>query len=153
VGWYYVSLSTGNIGYPFLMRDNVIGRSGTGKTVTILLKMLGIQHAWKQSANTGPKPRQIFVTQSPVLVKNVKKYFLKLMSSIEVTADTIEEIHRTEQDIEQEAKTPEEEEEEGLISQQYSKRWGSDLPERFSELQDGHFPLFVTYDQVWVPSV
>ena len=112
----------------------------------MLMKMLGIQHAEAE-----PKPRQIFVTQSPVLAKKVKEYFLKLTSSIEVATHSNEGVHTTENDNEQETELSEEEGG-GLISHQYSKRWRSDLPERFSGLRDGHFPLFVTYDQVRVPS-
>lgn len=124
----------------------VIGRSGTGKTTTMLLKILGIQRAWEQCPDLGPKPRQVFVTQSPVLRKRVEQYFTKLMSSFDT-----EETHITENKPMQE--TEQEEQEDELIGQQYSERWKSGLSERFSDLLDEHFPLFITYDQVRVSPI
>lgn len=116
----------------------------------MLLKMLGIERAWDPDA--GPKPRQVFVTQSPVLAKKVKDYFTKLMSSFEVPAHSTQGIGRdiAEADVGQEAEGSEQED--GLIGQEYGKRWRSDLPEKFGELQDENFPLFITYGQVRVPS-
>jgi hypothetical protein len=113
----------------------------------MLLKMLGIQRSWEQrlERDRGPKPRQVFVTQSLPLAKKVREYFVKLTSSSEVT-------HPTEgiRNIGQEAEHSEGEDE--LIGQEYIKRWKSDLPEKFSELLDEHFPLFLTYNQVRLPS-
>ena len=74
---------------------------------------------------------------------------MKLMSSLEATVHSTEDIHLAEEDVEQEAEDSEHED--GLIGQEYSRRLMSDLPERFSGLLDEHFPLFVTFDQVWVP--
>ena len=101
----------------------------------MLLKMMGIQRAWARCPEMAPKPRQIFVTQSPVLARKVKEYFEKLVPSEDITEET--------EDSDQE---------DGLIGQGYSKRWMSDIPERFSELLDKHFPLFIAYDKVWMPS-
>lgn len=72
----------------------VLGRSGTGKTTTMLFKMLGIQRAWQlQSAGSGmPRPRQIFVTKSPVLADKVEEYFVKLMDSLSLAVCTLEEL-------------------------------------------------------------
>ena len=44
-----------------------------------------------------------------------------------------------EKDVEQASK---------LVNQDDNDKWRSDLPERFSELRDEHFPLFITYDLV-----
>ena len=120
----------------------VIGRSGTGKTTTMLFKMLSIQRTWQQYPDLGPKPRQVFVTQSRVLATKVKEYFGKLMSSLEAATYSPEELRTMERDDEQEIE---------FLDQDNNKQWGSDLPERFSALGDEHFPLFTTYDQVWLP--
>ena len=118
----------------------VIGRSGTGKTTTMLFKMLSIQRTWQQYPDLGLKPRQIFITQSRVLAMKVEEYFGKLMSSLEVAAYSPEELRMIEKDVEQEIE---------FIDQDDNKQWRPDLPEKFCELQDEHFPLFITYDRVW----
>ena len=120
----------------------VIGRSGTGKTTTMLFKMLGIQRIWQQYPDMGPRPRQIFITQSRVLASKVKDDFAQLMSSHEAAACSPRELRMRERDAEQEME---------LVDQDDNKQWRSDLPEKFSELQDEHFPLFITYDRVRIP--
>ena len=117
----------------------VIGRSGTGKTTTMLFKMLAIQLNWQRFPEMGPKPRQLFVTQSQDLAKKVGEYFAKLKAPFEVAAQ---------KETGQSAEPSEQENE--LIGQEYNKRWSSDVPEKFSELLDEHFPLFITYDKVWI---
>jgi len=117
----------------------VIGRSGTGKTTTMLFKMLAIQRTWQQHPDMGPKPRQVFITQSRVLAMKVEEYFVKLMSSLEAAEYSPEELRVLERDVEQEIE---------FVDQDDNKRWRSDLPEKFSELLDEHFPLFITYDRV-----
>ena len=117
----------------------VIGRSGTGKTTTMLFKMLGIQRIWEKYPDMGPKPRQIFITQSRVLALKVEEYFAKLMSSLEAAACSPEELRTRQKDADQDN---------DLMDQDDNQQWRSDLPERFSELLDEHFPLFITYDRV-----
>ncbi|KAG8843814.1 hypothetical protein FRB96_003722 [Tulasnella sp. 330] len=56
----------------------VLGRSGTGKTTTMLFKMLALERAAEQSRT---RIRQIFVTQSRVLAGRVEEYFKKLVLS------------------------------------------------------------------------
>jgi len=119
----------------------VIGRSGTGKTTTMLFKMLGIQRAWEKYPDMGPKPRQLFITQSGVLALKVEEYFVKLMSSLKAAACSPEESRAGQEGVEQGG---------DLTDQDENQQWRSDLPEKFSELLDGHFPLFITYSQVWV---
>ena len=128
----------------------VIGRSGTGKTTTMLLKMLGIQRAWKRDPSVGPKPRQVFVTQSHVLATKVEEYFEKLVSSLEADVNPGNGMRMAGRDNRRGTGRPERND--GLVGQQYISRWRSDLPKRFSELVDEHFPLFITYDQVRVSS-
>jgi len=121
----------------------VIGRSGTGKTTTMLFKMLAIQRTWQQDPDMGPKPRQVFITQSRVLASKVEEYFVKLTSSFEAAMYSPEELRVIEKDVEQEIE---------YVDQDDNRQWRSDLPERFSGLSDEHFPLFTTYDQVRVSS-
>ena len=117
----------------------VIGRSGTGKTTTMLFKMLSIQRTWEQHRDIGPKPRQVFITQSRVLASKVEDYFIKLMSAFEAAACSPEEPCMAEKNVEEDIE---------FIDQDDNEQWRSDLPERFSELSDEHFPLFITYDRV-----
>ena len=104
----------------------------------MLFKMLGMQRVWQQM---GSKPRQVFVTQSRVLATKVEEYFNKLMSSHEVAGCSPRELRARERDVEQEIE---------YVDQDDNRQWRSDLPERFSGLEDEHFPLFITYDRVWI---
>jgi len=113
----------------------VIGRSGTGKTTTMLFKMLSIQRTLRGH----PKPRQVFVTQSRVLATKVGEDFVELMSSLEAAGCSPEQLRMLEPDVKRDT---------GLVDQNDNKRWRSDLPECFSELRDEHFPMFITYDRV-----
>ena len=117
----------------------VIGRSGTGKTTTMLFKMLGIHRIWEKYPDMGKKPRQLFITQSKVLAGKVEEYFSKLLSSLDDAACSPEELRMRERDLEQET---------DFIDQDDNQQWRPDLPQNFSELQDEHFPLFITYDRV-----
>ena len=104
----------------------------------MIYKMLTVQRTWMQDP-VRPKPRQVFITQSRVLATKVEEYFTKWMSSPEAGAYSIEELHMIEDLVEQEV---------DMVNQEDNRRWRSDLPERFSELQVEHFPLFITYDRV-----
>lgn len=119
----------------------VIGRSGTGKTTTILFKMLGIERAWEQSPDMwdGERPRQIFVTKSRVLATKVEDYFSQLMLSLNAASHSPEELQTM-------GINPEKEME--FIDLDDIDQWRPDLPRKFSELADENFPLFITYDQV-----
>ena len=117
----------------------VIGRSGTGKTTTMLFKMLGVERTWKQYPDMGPKPRQVFVTQSRVLATKVEKYFTKLMGSLEAATYSREHLRTMEKVADQRTR---------LVDQDDNDDWRPDLPDKFSELSEEHFPLFITYDLV-----
>ena len=117
----------------------VIGGSSTGKTTTMLFKMLGIEHAWQQYPHIGQKPRQVFITGSRVRASKAEEGFAKLMSSLEALGYSSEEPRTMQKDVEQET---------DFMDLDDNQQWMSDLPERFSELLDDHFPLFITYDRV-----
>lgn len=105
----------------------------------MLFKMLAIHRTWQQYPDMGPKPRQVFITQSPVLADKVAKYFAKLILTYESTTYSQEELRKIEEDLEQEKE---------LVNQKDRTDWRPDLPESFWGLLDEHFPLFITYDRV-----
>ena len=107
----------------------------------MLFKMLGIERAYVMHKDSMPKPRQIFVTQSRVLAGKVEEYFSRLLDSL-ATAE------RTREELAQFVKSKRQENEEGLIDIDDDQTWRADLPSRFSQLQDEHFPLFLTFDRV-----
>ena len=106
----------------------------------MLFKMLGVERTWQQYPNMGPKPRQIFITQSRVLATKVEEYFTKLMGSLEVATYSREHLRAMGKGANRRAK---------LMDQDDDSHWRSDLPDKFSELSEDHFPLFITYDRVW----
>ena len=108
----------------------------------MLFKMLGIERAWvMHSSEDIPKPRQLFVTQSRVLAGKVEEYFLKLLDSLATASLTPREIAKL-------VKEKQSQNEDGLlIDLDDDTRWRNDLPERFSQLEDRHFPLFITFDK------
>ncbi|TDL28963.1 hypothetical protein BD410DRAFT_818373 [Rickenella mellea] len=119
----------------------VLGRSGTGKTTTMMFKMLGIEKLGQRHANSLSKPRQLFVTQSRVLAGRVEEYFQKLMESLQTSSKSPEEL------LELASKKSSKGKDE-LVDVDDDEEWRSDLPKRFNDLGDEHFPLFVTYDKL-----
>ncbi|KZW00571.1 hypothetical protein EXIGLDRAFT_145235 [Exidia glandulosa HHB12029] len=124
----------------------VIGRSGTGKTTTMLFKMLGRERAWRLQQDTMRKPRQLFVTQSRVLAGKVEDFFRKLYDSFEVSGWNAQELKN--HDPASAALKNAVARRHDLLDVDDDDNWGSNLPARFSELEDEHFPLFTTYDQL-----
>ncbi|KAG1841503.1 hypothetical protein F4604DRAFT_1961164 [Suillus subluteus] len=116
----------------------VLGRSGTGKTTTMLFKILGIQRAWELSATDMPKPRQIFVTKSRMLATKVEEYFTRLLESLAMAGYTLQEI----------AKLKAQSIEDDLIDLDDAPESQMNVPARYSQLEDKHFPLFVTFDRL-----
>ncbi|KAG8898993.1 hypothetical protein FRB99_007004 [Tulasnella sp. 403] len=116
----------------------VLGRSGTGKTTTMLFKVLALEI---QSQKSDVKIRQLFVTQSRTLAKKVAEYFHSLVDTIQdnKSGDTRTTwVSNTRplsiRDMDNES-TP--------ITE-------VDRPSRFSELRDVHFPLFLAFDELCV---
>ncbi|KAG2070627.1 hypothetical protein BDR04DRAFT_1099616 [Suillus decipiens] len=116
----------------------VLGRSGTGKTTTMLFKILGIQRAWEMSGVDMSKPRQIFVTKSRVLATKVEEYFTKLLESLALAGYTLQEL----------AKMKTQSVQEGLVDLDDLPESLMNIPTKYSELEDKHFPLFVTFDRL-----
>ncbi|KAF8323810.1 hypothetical protein DL93DRAFT_2222704 [Clavulina sp. PMI_390] len=113
----------------------VVGRSGTGKTTTMTFKMLGIELAIRQLPRLwdGPRPRQMFITQSRVLAQRVQDYYHQLFHAAQFVQSSDPLIVQLEGNLLQ----MDEEDDERV-----------DLPSKFSLLEDKHFPLFVTFDQL-----
>ncbi|CAE7089127.1 unnamed protein product [Rhizoctonia solani] len=110
----------------------VLGRSGTGKTTSILFKMIGIEKLFEQMDGV-KKPRQAFVTQSRVLAQRVQEYYQSLVTSSSEAANG--------------DSRADEQEEEVLADLDDEDAHAFGLPAKYSMLEDKHFPLFITYDQ------
>ncbi|GAB1522834.1 hypothetical protein RhiTH_005958 [Rhizoctonia solani] len=111
----------------------VLGRSGTGKTTSIVFKMIGIEKLFEQMGEMA-KPRQVFVTQSRVLAQRVQEYYQSLVSG---PSDTSNKSSKSDED-----------EEHVLADLDDEDVSAFGLPAKYSMLEDRHFPLFVTFDQL-----
>ncbi|KAI0770957.1 hypothetical protein BD413DRAFT_613484 [Trametes elegans] len=119
----------------------VLGRSGTGKTTTMLFKMLGIERSWENYRDMMPKPRQLFVTQSRVLAEKVEEYFTKLLESLATANQSPTELAKL-------AARKKVQRQQGLVDRDEEIYWRGDLPKRYGTLKDEHFPMFLTYDHI-----
>ncbi|KZT08925.1 uncharacterized protein LAESUDRAFT_566389 [Laetiporus sulphureus 93-53] len=117
----------------------VLGRSGTGKTTVILHKMLGIEQAWEHCRGALPRPRQLFVTKSRLLADNVENAFLRIYGSLS-DPDDFNEIDSIMGSRRHQSR--------GLVDRDEEAYRSGELPQRFSDLTDEHFPLFLSYSQL-----
>jgi hypothetical protein len=104
----------------------------------MLFKILGIQRGWEMNTLDMPKPRQIFVTKSRVLATKVEEYFKKLLESLALASYTLQEL----------AKLKAQSVQDGLVDLDDTPESQLNIPMRYSELEDKHFPLFITFDRV-----
>lgn len=106
----------------------------------MLFKMLGVERAYSMFSEDLAHPRQVFITQSRVLVGKVEEHFFKYLESLTTGSsghqNTLQRIRNRDVD------------DEFHINEDDNEEWRSDLPRRYSELEDGHFPLFITFDAV-----
>src|SRR3954451_20116718 len=119
---------------------------GTGKTTCIVFRQitsyLNIQLCKTPSLYDNDKSlrkRQIFITKSPRLCYEVRKYFYKLRKSAmlagkKMTMRQYYEYKRKKDDDDDDTKMFEEGDEEIIP-----------IPNSFRQLEDYHFPLFITY--------
>jgi hypothetical protein len=108
------------------------------KTTTMLFKMIGIERTAR--TDNERNIRQVFVTQSRVLAEKVQECFNDMMQSFAGNSQLSEESDsRANRRREIEKDLVELDEEDESLS---------NLPTRLSELEDAHFPLFVTFDKV-----
>lgn len=108
----------------------------------MLFKMLGIEQTWDDMAGSYsevmPRPRQLFVTQSRVLAEKVQEYFYKLYNSRAAARRPKSGLsgfnpRHTGQE---------------MFDLDEEEFWRDDLPQKFTQLEDKHFPLFLTFDRV-----
>jgi hypothetical protein len=112
----------------------------------MVFKMLGIENSWQQNRELRPnRPRQLFVTQSRMLADKVEEYFIKLLQSLVLAS-------KSEGGISDLLERQKIRDEAGLVDQDEAINWREDLPQRFSDLQDTHFPMFITFDKVQLSS-
>ena len=110
------------------------------KTTVIVFKIFGIERAWQNQGCVGPRPRQMFITKSRLLAEKVERDYVSLLYSLSTGPDAPyvrERIQRWNSRRKKVIFNPDDTE---------GKR--DDLPQRFSELRDSHFPLFLTLDTV-----
>lgn len=101
----------------------------------MVFKMLGIElnDRVAQRERATPKLRQLFLTQSHVLASRVSEYYQQLIQAV----DSTNSISPKSTDAD-----------EGLLVLEENNDERADLPAKFSDLEDKHFPLFVTFDQI-----
>ncbi|RPD59343.1 hypothetical protein L226DRAFT_495257 [Lentinus tigrinus ALCF2SS1-7] len=115
-----------------------LGRGGTGKTTTMVYKMISLERSWADRFQlTMRKPRQLFVTQSPELVLKVKEYYDNRSPSLALASHTPGSPGTAAPETAEQAKQSFLGADEVVLN---SARYG--------ELKDEDFPMFVTYHQL-----
>ena len=103
----------------------------------MLFKMLNVEQSSPMFSDR--KIRQVFITQSRILAERVEEYYVKLVQGFVAGErggmDTARRVLRPQA-------------EKGLIELDDEDDIQSGLPQKFSELTDDHFPLFLTFDKV-----
>ncbi|CAE6450213.1 unnamed protein product [Rhizoctonia solani] len=117
----------------------VVGRSGTGKTTALIYKMKAIQQAIAETEEN--EKRQLFVTRSSVLARHVESSFRGLVDSANIANKTPEELAEM-------AKSDEDQSTPALVEFDNEVDLRSDLPARYSLMQDSHFPLFISFEKL-----
>ncbi|CAE6542887.1 unnamed protein product [Rhizoctonia solani] len=118
----------------------VIGRSGTGKTTALIYKMRTIDQANVTRGNYQPA-KQLFVTRSRVLAQHVEATYQGLVEFTNIALKSVDELKEM-------AKQSREDPDRALVEFDSEIDLRNDLPERFSELEDSHFPLFISFDKL-----
>ncbi|KAI9436977.1 hypothetical protein H4582DRAFT_2058436 [Lactarius indigo] len=126
----------------FTKSSFVIGRSGTGKTTVIIFKIFGIERAWQNRGSIGPRPRQLFITKSQLLANKVEHDYINLLFSLSTGPDMPQYVRERIQHWSSRRRNK-------ILDLDDAEGTRDDLPEKFSELQDSHFPLFITVDTLW----
>ncbi|KAF8598550.1 P-loop containing nucleoside triphosphate hydrolase protein [Ceratobasidium sp. AG-I] len=118
----------------------VMGRGGSGKSTVLIYKMRANAQLSVISGNETPI-RQLFVTRSRVLTQHIARNYQGLVDSNEMADKTLEELAEM-------RKNNETNQQHELVEFDNEVDLRDDLPNRFSELQDSHFPLFVSFDKL-----
>lgn len=105
--------------------------------------MLWIERAYQMSIEHTARPRQVFVTKSRKLAQKVEEHFTKYLASLVFSSESCRDVQALKSKTGQQDR-----DDENLWNEDDDAEWRNDLPTRFSELEDCHFPLFLTFDQV-----
>ncbi len=101
-----------------------------------MYKMLSIESAWRQYFEVvETKPRQMFVTRSQMLADKVQEAFRKVCTNHGGEVMTLD--RGTNRNI--------------FPIQDDNIEW-SLMPEKFRDLKEEHFPLFISFDRVCLNS-
>ncbi|KAJ6498114.1 hypothetical protein C8R47DRAFT_1212438 [Mycena vitilis] len=114
----------------------VLGRSGTGKSTTIIYKMLMVEASCAVLPPGARKIRQVFVTRSPTLADKVGEHFAKLLGGYRPST------------ISENVKAAKKADRALVYYTEADDDWRSDLPKKYSDLQDTDFPLFVSFERL-----
>ncbi|KAF8691973.1 UvrD-like helicase C-terminal domain, partial [Rhizoctonia solani] len=118
----------------------VIGRSGTGKTTALIYKMRANAQLGSRSDELRPT-RQLFVTRSKVLTQHISRNYQGLIDSSDIANKSTQELEAMRQEN-QKYQSQE------LVEYDNTVDLRVDLPRRFSDLKNSHFPLFVSFDKL-----
>ncbi|KAF8751908.1 hypothetical protein RHS01_08270 [Rhizoctonia solani] len=111
----------------------VIGRSGTGKTTALIYKIRAVDQ--ENTAKEDQQPiRQMFVTRSRVLAQHVESTYQGLAEFTNIAL-------KSEEELEAMAKQSREDPDRALVEFDTEVDLRADLPSRYSDLDDSHFPL------------
>ena len=107
----------------------------------IVYKMFGIERAWLNRGGVGPRPRQLYLTKSPLLAEKVEEEYLALWLSLGIGSDLPEYVREHHQRWSTRKKI-------NAFTAVNSGGARNDLPKKFSKLHENDFPLFITTDTV-----
>lgn len=93
-----------------------------------------------RSENLRPA-RQLFVTRSKVLTNHIASNYRGLVESSEIAHKSVDELEKI-------RKTNQKYQTRELVEFDNEVDLRDDLPNRFSQLTDAHFPLFISFDKV-----
>lgn len=105
----------------------------------MLFKILVIERDYQLSEKLRQRPRQMFVTQSRALVAKVEELFMAYLSSLAFVSHGEGPVARRNINIS---------DGDDIFNAEDNTEWRNDLPDKFSELEDRHFPLFIAFDTV-----
>jgi hypothetical protein len=111
------------------------------KTTVIVNKIFGIERAWINRGSEDRRPRQIYITKSPLLAEKVEEDYVGLWLSLGTGPDIPEYVTEHIQRWNSRKKL-------NLFVADRAVGDRDDLPKRYNELQDNHFPLFITTEEV-----
>ena len=85
--------------------------------------------------------RQLFVTRSRVLTQHIATNYHGLVETSEIAYKTVDQLVNMRKENEKYRKRE-------LVEFDNEVDLRDDLPDRFSKLQDSHFPLFISFNKV-----